>query len=684
MPKTKLKKTTTEDVEEQVSEKLTPLEMLAEKALLKATRQLMASSDFKKPRLMKIEKFWNLYNGNVTKKIRQLFNIPIPVFPGMIDTLNSEYDTPVQLKFNEGDAADYFKVQKINGAFQMEIASTAENTKWDSKLRTARTHAIMQGVAIVRYDVSSDPEYKSELSNVRLKDFHFQPRGGSSLEKHLFNGQEGVEKTKDELISGVKSGIYNERQVKMLLNRASESDYLPNDNLDWGSKLERFKPLGLDPDNNSYVGEPVFKFVDWILRMNGERYYLCFDPWTMTWIRFQKWKEVCSSGLYPWDSYATHEDDENFLSKAFADDLYAAADAIIGMFNQEMTNREKKNNNPKAFDKDMFTDVRKLDEVMHRPDGLIPADTKGGARRISEGIYEFKVAELSGTVGLIDWVSDSLGKSTGANDIAMGNEGNNQKKASVVFAEQKSVSKRIGWRSAPFQQMMSSLGRKYIWGLKDHMPSTMAIKLLGPNGWDWDQISRLDLDTEKDTDILITSTDKQMIENDRKALKRREALSSIGSDQSLSANASPQWRLEEILRTAEYNDVEIAVAMDTKNYTDKKALAHAAESIQLILLKKKPSQWFGATISFIEKIVDYAVDHRATLGEKYQALMDFALSHEEIVKSNLERQVQREMRMMNQNMQMQGTAKVETESKSENPGLPGGVSKSLELGNAMA
>lgn len=671
--------------EEETEEELSPLEKLAEKALYKASRQLMASSDFKKPRLAKIEKFWNLYNGNVTKKIRQLFNIPIPVFPGMIDTLNSEYDTPIQLKFGEGDAADYFKVKKINGAFQMEIASTAENTKWDSKLRTARTHAIMQGVAIARYDVYSDPEYMSELSNVRLKDFHFQPRGGSNLEKHLFNGQEGVEKTKDELMKGVKSGIYNKRQVKMLLSRASESDYLPNDNLDWGEKLERFKPLGLNPDNSSYVGEPIFKFVDWILRIDGVRYYICFDPWTMTWIRFEKWKDICSSGLYPWVSFATHEDDENFLSKAFADDLYAAADAIIGMFNQEMTNREKKNNNPKAFDKDMFTDVRRLDEVMHRPDGLIAADTKGGSRRIAEGIYEFKVAELSGTVNLIDWVSDSLGKNTGANDIAMGNEQNNQKKASVVFAEQKSVSKRIGWRSAPFQQMMSNLGKRYLWGLKDHMPSEMAIKILGPNGWDWDQITRLDLDTTKDVDILILSTDKQMIDNEMKAQKRKEALIAVGGDQSLAMIANPQWRLEEILRTAEYDDVAIAVAMDTKNFTDKKALAHAAESIQLILQGKTPQQWFGATISFIEKIIDYAVDHRGTLEDKYQTLIDFAVSHEEIVKSNIERQVMQEQRMMSQNTQSVDptTGKPAVESKAINPGLPGGVSKSLEVGKAM-
>src|SRR4051794_3981953 len=86
-------------------------DQLAQKAVDIATNQLIASSEFKKPRLERLTKYWQLYDGKTTKKLRQLFNVPIPVFPGMIDTLNAEYDTPIQVSFSEGDAADYFKVQ---------------------------------------------------------------------------------------------------------------------------------------------------------------------------------------------------------------------------------------------------------------------------------------------------------------------------------------------------------------------------------------------------------------------------------------------------------------------------------------------------------------------------------------------------------------------------------------------
>lgn len=663
---------------------LTP-EQLAEEAVNTATKQLIASTDFKKPRLARLGKYWDLYDGRVPKKLRQLFNVPIPVFPGMIDTLNAQYDTPIQLKFSEGDASDYFKVQKINGAFHIEVMNTSEDSKWESKLRMARKHAIMNGRGILRYDVSSDPEYQSSISNVNIKDFHFQPKGGSELEKHLFCGQEGIERTTKDLITGANSGRYNKKQVEKLLATASESDYLPSADI-FGEKLNRFKPLGLDASNNSYVGENIFQLVEWILRINGERYYLCFEPWTNTWLRFEKWKDICSSDLYPWVSFATHEDDENFLSKSYADDLYVASDAIVAMFNQELTNREKRNFGARAYDKDMFTDVRKLDEAMHRPDALVPADTKGGSRRISEGVYEFKVGELGGTVNLIDWITGSLGRNTGATDLSMGSVQEVSKKASVTFAEQKAVSKRVSWASASFQEMVNALGKRYVWGLKDHMPARMAIRVLGPLGWDWEQITRMDLDTRKDVDILITSTDKQLMESEMKAKKRNEALSAIGNDPELRAITNPRWRLEEILRTADYDDIAISVATDIKNFADKKALARASDAIQVIRQNGKPKQWFGATVAFMQKIIDFALDNRDTLKlEKYKELIDYAMSHKEIVMQNIERRVQEEaLSASMQPVQGQPTNQP-VASKAENPGISGGMSRAMSTGeNAIA
>lgn len=659
---------------------------LAEAAVDIAVNQIIACSDFKAPRMRTLAKYNELYDGKVKKKARQLFNVPIPVFAGMIDTLNAQYDTGIFLEFDMGDAADYFKVQKLNGAWRSEVMNTAQNSKWDSKLRMARKQAIMTGRGILEYNVTSNPKYESELNNILLKNFNFQPRGGLYLENHLFAGTEDIEKTRDQLIQGAKDGTYNKAQVVKLLNKAGSSDWLPSQDIGMQKKLDRFQSLGLDADNHNYIGQEVFKLAQQIIELDGQRYYVLFHPWTKEWIRFDKWIDVDKSDLMPWVSYATHEDEENFLSKSYGDDIYAASDSIVAMFNQELTNREKRNFGARAYDKDMFTDVRKLDESMHRPDALVPADTKGGTRRISEGVYEFKVGELGGTVNLIDWITGSLGRNTGATDLAMGGVQEVSKKASVTFAEQKSVSKRIGWGAQPYQDMIADLGQRFIWGLKNHMPSSMAVQVLGESGWDWDEITRLDLNTKKDVHVLIKSTDQQQSDSEMKAKRRSEALRLVDPN-----TINPQWRNEQILRTVgEFEDDEIAQAQDMKTYNDRTSLAKASESIQLILRGVKVDLWGGATVAFMQKIVDYANDKKATLKGKDKMLITYAMAHKEIVMANIDRQMI-EQTLNNQQAALAnsvpgagdpnaqpipGPAPV---NEAANPGVSGGMSRAMSI-----
>lgn len=627
-----------------IDEKLSALETsyknktkkeLAEAGLRIVTMQIMASTGFKQPRLARLTKYYKLYDGKIDKKLRQLFNIPIPVFSGLIDTLNAQYDTPIALEFTHGDASDYFKAEKINAAWQTEKGSNSNNTMWDSKLRLARQDAIMTGRGILKYTAESDPEYNSTFDVVNLKNFHFQPRGGLWLENHLFSGEEGVEKSKTDLIEGAKSGYYDKEQVLSLIGRSGDRDYLPDGENQ--ERLARFNPLSLDPDNHSFVGQPIYRLVQFIFEMDGKRWYICFEPWTQTWLRFEKWSEIDKSDLYPWKSWATHEDAENFLSKSYGDDLYPVADATIALFNQEITNREKRNNSPRGYDKDMVMDVRKLDEAAFRPDALVPFDTKGGTRRISEAVYEFKTGELGGTINLIDWMKQSTGTDVGVTELSQGQVQQASKKASVTFAEQKSVSKRLSWGAQPYQQMLAALGSAYVWGLKNHMPSKMAVKMLGDNGWDWGEITRLDLNTTKDIDVKIISLDKQVQDSEMKKESRKEALLGLGADPTLAQIVNPKWRAEQILRSiGDYEDVDVAEALDTQTFGSKKTLAHAAVAIQKINEGKKPELYYGADTAFMQKIIDVAKEKRAKDPQMAIVLNRYASAHLQIVQENMQ------------------------------------------------
>ena len=66
----------------------------------------------------------------------------------------------------------------------------------------------------------------------------------------------------------------------------------------------------------------------------------------------------------------------------------------------------------------MFPDVAKLDRAQTRPDALVPVDTKGGTRKIGDGIYSFQTPELRGTIDLINWMNDVTGRNVGVTDLA--------------------------------------------------------------------------------------------------------------------------------------------------------------------------------------------------------------------------------------------------------------------------
>ena len=123
--------------------------VLANRAVERANKMLMSSTEFKEPRMQTLTKFYKLYDGKVDKKFRQLFNVALPIFPGLIDTLNAQFDTPVQLEFAEGEASDYFKAKKINAAWQKEHGNSSKNAMWEAKMRIARQHAIMTGRAVL-------------------------------------------------------------------------------------------------------------------------------------------------------------------------------------------------------------------------------------------------------------------------------------------------------------------------------------------------------------------------------------------------------------------------------------------------------------------------------------------------------------------------------------------------------
>lgn len=608
----------------------------ADEAMIRATYIVDNCRKFKQPRLDRIAMYRDLYAGKVKKKYRQPFNVVLPVFSGAMDTLMAGFNDDLALQFDEQEPADYISAKKVQALWDMEVTSPSPNAKFALKTRWDRSNAMFTGRGFMTNYAQSIPNYRNNFEIFELDDAIFQPMGGGHLENHLYAGRENVIRS----VSQLQRGGYDQTQVRKLLDLCAKTDFHPLPDGSDESFLAKFKASGLNPERADYIGETVFNLVELVLTINGARWYMLFSPWYRTWVRFEKNSVMNSADLYPYVSWATHEDNKNFLSKSYADDMYGVADAVHTLFNQELTNREKRNFNARAFDKEIFPDVAKLDQAQYRPDALVPADTKGGTRKIAEGIYSFETAELRGTIDLINFMNQEAGRDIGVTDLSMGGVQNVSKKATVVFAEQQNISKRLLLRSSPYTEAMAEIGKLFLVGLKDHMPAKVALKRLGDEGVGFDpEITRLDLDTYSPLQVKIVSSSLEMRNSQLKKEARMKTLAEISADPNQSKFINPRSIVEAKLRDgAEYEDAEIAVLMDTKNYGSKEEQAYAHGAIQEVLAGKKPELYYGATTLYQEIVYDYARNNKTKISNKqYLTLVDLVMAHDVIVKENLER-----------------------------------------------
>ena len=609
---------------------------LAEECMRTALIQLKTSTDYKKARFANVDNAIDMLLGRVKPKLRQQFNVPLPVLSGLFDTICADLDDAIQLKVKNNPGKNLKAIEGINDSLQISRKSLKPSARWDYKDRISRKYAVAYGRGILKYFSSASP-YQNTLEAVNPALFHCQPRGGGILERHLFCGEEGIVKTKRQLEEGVKDGFYDEEGVSLLIERAGDKDYQDKLSLMQEETIRRFKALGLNPDSNNYVGEITFNLVDWVMTKYGERWYIQFDPWNRVWTRFERLSDMAGN-FFPYVAYATHEDDENFWSTSIlADILYPIADSVTTLFNQELTNRQKRNLNARLYDKEMVKNVAKLDEAQYRPDSLVPVDTYGGTRKLSEAVYAFNTPELTGTVNLIQWLEEFTGKQAGIfQNLPQAPGGKGGKSNNMVYATIQQLSKRIDYRAHSYSEAWGEIVLRHIQGLKDNLTSAEATNMLGVDtGYDFvESLKEIKLDKD---DIEIISTKAQAQEDALRKAQKEKAITLMSSDQSIAPKVNPEWKLRQIMSDIggwELDEIEDALDMRSAG-VERDQLSAADQTIKDLLKGKEPEMCWNATTIFLRKLLDFANNHRISLGDKFPKFMEEIQKHAQVVMENM-------------------------------------------------
>lgn len=596
---------------------------LAGKILTQSLQQLSASRRNKRQRFEEIKENENLYLGVIEKSIRNPFNECFPFMAGYVDHLKANIEDDSMLSFTHDAEADYKKAQKIQGMYDRTAKSPLPNDSWGLKHRYAKMNALFSGRAIYKYFADSDPAYCSYLKAISHWDFHNEPRGGGQLENHLFCGEDSIFRQAEELKLGTQ---YDTAQVAKLLTSAEQNGW--KDSRDWeADRNNRAKALGQNPESNNYVGQYVVKLVDWFTTYAGKRYYVLFNEAASTWIRCEPLTDLFPDGYWPYASWATNEDPDVFWSKAPADDARPIAHIVNQMINQELYNREKRNYGQRAYDPEMFPNVAAL--ANWRPDGLVPFDSKGGQRQVAQGLYEFTVGDLTGTLDLVTWLDSYAGRKLG-NTASVEGDAAPTKQATVFMGELQQTDKLIGIKNKSYFDCLSWLGLLFKQGLEHNLTTEIAVKVMGGKGAEWVQLTPADTKTESPLIIIPSGGASEQ------ALERAKNQAKLGTLELLQV-VNPEWKERQMLLASGFDEADVKDAFSQDSYADRELLSEAAEAERQIVQGEKPKLNRGATAAFMQHIIDFATNTDGLSQKTYKALMDYATAHAEIAAENMMR-----------------------------------------------
>ena len=492
------------------------------------------------------------------------------------------------------------KAKKVSAAWQYDSSPT--RGAWNIKDIRAKKLAAISGRAIFKIFSESSPRYKNHLVNIHHYNFLCEPKGGADLNAHLFKGEMNYFKTKFDIESGVKSGIYDATQVGQAISRASEEGFKRNEDI-YNNLRNTFAALGMNPDQADYAGEKVFSFTEWYMRYEGEEYYLFLEPTTGTWIRAEKLEDIFKKKVCPYVSWATHDDTNNFWSKAPADDVRPIAISLKEVNDQNFNNLIQRMRGKRAIDPNFFPNPAQLEDFTTR---FVEATVPAG-KSLGDGYVEFKTEDNTAiTVNLMRFLNSFLGEKTG---ITPGSQGQAvEDKVGIYYGNIQQVARRMNLYSDFYKQAYAELGLRYLHGLQEHLRGKMAIQILGVHGYETDFLTREDTNFIEDPDIDITGgTDDQVI-NQAKQKEKAESLRDIIANPVTASQLNPKWLVEERLRVGGYDDPEIRRGMDLDTYGDQEIIAEAQEAIQEILKGKEPKKNRGANQAFLQELLNFATD----------------------------------------------------------------------------
>jgi hypothetical protein len=612
-----------------IDEKLNKVAITDEDLIKQIETEYKHALDYRKPVIKEWHENEKIMYGEKPATLSGRSNIDLKLAHGFVDTFLSKIKSSPKVTFKPTKPSAIKKAKKVTALWEQESSPTRED--WEFKDLLAKKLAMPSGRSISK--VWASTPYKHNRKGVDHYDFLIDPlAGGYNINKARYLGEDNIFRSKYELENNEK---YDKEAVQRLIASYSENQGVTYDN-EYQEKRNRFAVVGLDINDFTPQKDGIFKLLEWFTTIDGQRWNVVCSLDKRIILYKTLLKEIVSvhgddkQPKWPFTSWAYFPDEFNFWSIAPLTVMRENFQTRNVVMNGAIDNNEAKNRPMKSYDPKTYTNPALLKQM---PDRLIPV--KSGEDP-TKGIFIHPVNNIYDPIKLDEKLEDVGSKVSGITPGTQGTADANQK-VGIYYGDMQEVASRMGLFEMSYTRDNILKAQLYINGLMDRLDEPMAIKIIGEDGAEWDEIKQEDLDEDFDISIEGGTVSAQL-----DAIKQKQKADFIAR---WIISPTPVFNMKALAEQdaiiAGFSPLEAKRLLDNDSI-DENMLSQASTDLEKLMSGIQVTPYRKANTAYLQKIVDFYSETNLEPGQD-EILRNYMDSLQDIVIQNTVMKAQKEL-----------------------------------------
>ncbi len=584
-------------------------------------KHLSSSRRHKKPRIESWKKVDDMLANRKIEFADTTVHIPLGKANGFMKTWLSKIDNPLTFKYSMGELADMRKAKLANAIKEKDQITG----RWNWKDLMGKVQGGSYGRAIYFYTARSPGGvYQSELSMLDVLRFHIDPRaGGEDKEKARWLGWGNVEFTREDLEDGVKSGEYYKEATNELLSTEGNTNKRTEEDM---YEDYRYSAINNTGKTDIVYDEDMFRGYRWFETINKQRYTMLITEEGKI-IQAKEIEKEWESGLWPVWTWAPNTSPTEFWTLGEVEYqmyVFVAQEASIS---QLLENSDKINKPQRAINIEL---IKNPAQVKYRRDSYIEVE---GGEDVSKAIMDMPVPALENPMMVYDKLQFVQDSSTG---ITAGTRGMaDEDKVAIYEGNMQQVGDIFGLLNKSYSEGYYQFALLHKWGFS-HITKTMAVKIVGKDGLQIEKITKRDLKTKVDYDILVESSNAEAQSNNVDSKNKITFLAGYKGDQIVNQKVLFEYGAS----IAGLSDDETKRLLDVSDYATSEIVSDANDIYQKLLTLKPVDPYEGANTVFLSELNKLYWSNRSDINaQQAMVIENYMESLLPIVEENMTRDI---------------------------------------------